>query len=247
MDEGRSRETEVSARSVDAAIAEALEQLGLDIDQVEIEIIKQGSRGLFGLLREDAVVRVKAKVPWPMAVEPAPEPAGASEDVQAGQAATPPDDEIAALGTEILQTLLSHMGLRAGVVREETRGTRVTSAEGVRLNVVGDELGVLIGRRGETLRDLQYLTCLLVSRRIQHWPDLSVDVENYKARREQSLIELARRMADRVRSTSEAVQLEPMPAYDRRIVHLALRDDPEVFTESYGQDDKRKVVILPRT
>ena len=114
------------------------------------------------------------------------------------------------------------------------------------LNISGDGLGVLIGRRGATLNDLQYLTCLLVSRRVQRWPDLVVDVERYKARREKSLVELAKRMAERVRTTAQPLPLEPMPPNERRIVHLALRDDPNVYTESSGEDEERKVVIRPK-
>jgi spoIIIJ-associated protein len=119
-----------------------------------------------------------------------------------------------------------------------------TDSDSVLLNVSGDDLGVLIGRRGETLRDLQFLTCLIISRHVQRWPNLIVDVEHYKARREKSLTELARRMADRVRITGQSMPLEPMPPHERRIVHLALRDDPDVFTESIGQDERRKVVIM---
>jgi spoIIIJ-associated protein len=86
----------------------------------------------------------------------------------------------------------------------------------------------------------------MVSRQLERWPNLVVDVEDYKARREKSLVGLAGRMADRVRTTDQPVNLEPMPAHERRIVHLALSDDPDVYTESTGQDEKRKVVIYPK-
>ena len=247
MDERRRASVEVRGRSVEAATADALEQLGLPREQVEVEIIRRGSRGLLGLLSEDAVVRVTVKGP-PAALPPEPpEVSGEAvwADQEAGSAVS--DDEVAGLGTQILSNLMGHMGLRATVSREALPHESVASTEEVRLNIAGEGLGVLIGRRGETLRSLQYLTCLLISRKIQRWPSLAVDVEDYKARREKTLTELARRMADRVRATRESVPLEPMPAYERRIVHLALRDDPDVFTESYGQDEKRKVVILPKT
>ena len=113
------------------------------------------------------------------------------------------------------------------------------------LNISGDDLALLIGRRGETLRDLQFLTCLIVSRQTQHWPNVVVDVEHYRARRERTLGDLARRMADRVRRTAEPMALEPMPPNERRIVHLALSEASDVFTESTGEADKRKVVIYP--
>lgn len=238
----KSNSITVSARSVDKAVDQALQRLGLSREQVEIEVIKRGSRGLLGLLSEDAVVRVTAKAPSPPPVEQTAVPAAAVQKAETVPEPPPAadHDEIARIGTEVLQNLLDHMALHARIAREE-------SSDLVRLNVTGKDLGVLIGRRGDTLRDLQYLTCLLVSRRRQRWPNLIVDVEHYKSRREKLLTDLARRMADRVRSTGEPMPLEPMPAYERRIVHLALRDDPDVFTESSGQDEKRRVVILPKS
>jgi spoIIIJ-associated protein len=227
----QNKSVEVSARSVDEAVLQGLQQLGLSRDEVEIEVIKQGSRGLLGLLSEDAVVRVTARVAASEVRTPAAPPAA-------------DQDEMARLGTEVLQNLVNYMGLRAHVTRESTPLESQTSSESVLLNVNGSDLGLLIGRRGETLRDLQFLTCLIISRNAQHWPNLIVDVEHYKSRREKSLIGLARRMADRVRLSSQSVSLEPMPPHERRIVHLALRDDPDVFTESVGQDERRKVVIM---
>lgn len=244
----RTKSVEVSARSVDEAVDKALQQLGLGRDQVEVEIVKQASRGLLGLLSEDAVVRVTAKAPSPRALDEKSELSDADEEAEAGEEPRPTagEGEIAALGSKVLQNLLGYMGLRARVSSEEAYAVGSSSSEVVRLNITGEGMGVLIGRRGETLRDLQYLTCLVISRELQHWPNLVVDVEDYKARREKSLVELARRIADQVRKTAESVQLEPMPPHERRIVHLSLRDDPDVFTESYGQDDRRRVVIIPK-
>jgi spoIIIJ-associated protein len=116
----------------------------------------------------------------------------------------------------------------------------------VTLNITGNDLGILIGRRGDTLRDLQFLTRLIVSRKLQRWPNIVVDVEYYKARREKLLQDLARRMAERVRLNQQPIALEPMPAYERRIVHIALRDVPDVYTESTGEGQARKVVIMPK-
>ncbi len=244
----RTKSIEVSARSVDEAVAKALQQLGLGRDQVEVEVIRQASRGLLGLLSEDAVVRVTAKAPAPSALEETPELSDADVEAEVAEEprSTAGEDEIAALGSKVLQDLLRYMGLRARVSSETAHAVGSPGSEVVRLNITGEGMGVLIGRRGETLRDLQYLTCLVISRELQHWPNLVVDVEDYKARREKSLIELARRIADQVRRTAESVQLEPMPPHERRIVHLSLRDDPDVFTESYGQDDRRRVVIIPK-
>ena len=111
------------------------------------------------------------------------------------------------------------------------------------LDVEGDDLGMLIGRRGSTLASLQYMTNLIVSRRFKQNAPFSVDVEGYRRRREESLRALAFRMAERVRSTGRPVTLEPMPPSERRIVHMALADDPEVATESVGEGEARKVSI----
>lgn len=239
MDE-RGKSIEVTASSVDEAVDQALERLGLGRDQVEVEVLRHPSRGLLGLLSEDALVRVTAKAPVP-AEEPAP-----SVGVAAPSAGTVDADEVARLGLEVVGNLVNYMGLGARVSRETAPLESQTNPDAVLLNVSGRDLGALIGRRGETLRDLQYLSCLMISRPLQRWPNLTVDVEHYKARRERLLTDLARRMADKVRTTDQSVSLEPMPPNERRIVHLALRDDPDVFTESVGQADRRKVVILPK-
>jgi spoIIIJ-associated protein len=124
-----------------------------------------------------------------------------------------------------------------------------TSAEDSRafvLNIVGDDLGVLIGRRGETLHDLEYMTRLLASHKVAHSPKLVVDVEGYRTRRERSLRELAKRMAERVQSNRQPITLEAMPPNERRIVHLSLRDHLTVKTQSIGEGDHRRVMIIPK-
>ena len=154
-----------------------------------------------------------------------------------------------AIATEVVTTLLDKMDVMAAVEVSEPGG-EPTGANGesspLVLNLVGDDLGVLIGRRGETLRDLQFITRLIVSRRMGAWPNLVLDVEGYKSRRTRALRLLAKRVADQVRRTHQPVVLEAMPANERRIVHLALRDDPDIYTESTGEDEARKVQILPK-
>ncbi|MFB0537715.1 MAG: protein jag, partial [Anaerolineae bacterium] len=138
------------------------------------------------------------------------------------------------------------MGIRAQVVirqKVDEEGQQPT----VVLDIVGDDLGILIGRRGETLAALQYITRLIVSRKTRRWYPLVVDVEQYKIRRERSLRRLAQRMAERVSFSQQTVALEAMPAYERRIVHLALRDHPTVSTKSVGEGDQRKVTLIPKT
>ena len=242
MDE-RSSSVTITARSVDDAIRQALQQLAVSSDDVDVEVIKPGSRGLLGLLSEDAVVRVTLK-----SASPAPpereEPAGPAETFAAESDAEPDQSDTVGSAAEVLQTLLDTMGVRGRVAKDKSALSSQTGPGAAVLNIGGDDLGLLIGRRGETLRDLQFLTCLIVSRKDGSWPNVIVDVEHYKARREKSLMDLARRMADKVRTSAEPLSLEPMPPHERRIVHLSLRDDPDVRTESTGLGEQRKVVIL---
>lgn len=145
----------------------------------------------------------------------------------------------AAVGVEILTRLLDYLGLDGDVNAEE-------SETSLMLNIEGDDLGVLIGRRGLTLSSLQYLVRLMIASRVDEWPSLTVDVCGYKRRRHVALEELARKLADQAKYRKRPVTLEPMPPDERRIVHLALADNPDVYTESIGEDVDRKVVIHPK-
>ena len=152
--------------------------------------------------------------------------------------------EALAAGKEILETLMGHLGFE-GVTVEIREG------ETSRLNVVGEgadreALGSLIGRKGERLSALQHLVNLMLSRRTGQWTRVLVDVEDYRGRRERQLVDLAARAAERVAETGKMLQLEPMPALERRWVHLALRDNDNVATQSIGEEPNRRVVVLPR-
>jgi spoIIIJ-associated protein len=139
------------------------------------------------------------------------------------------------------------MNIRASV--ETTLGYELAD-EGqpppIVLNITGEDLGILIGRRGETLRALQYLVRLMVSHRLKHWTNLVVDVENYVSRRRRTLEGLAERVAEQVARTGRMQALEPMSAYDRRVIHVTLRKHPEVTTQSVGEGERRKVTIIPK-
>lgn len=161
------------------------------------------------------------------------------EEIQAAEASP----EALAAGREILQELLGHMGLEAEVT--------VQSGDTSKLDVRGQEheresLGALIGRKGERLSALQHLVNLMLSRRLGEWTRVLVDVEDYRGRRERQLREIAMRAADRVRESGKMLQLEPMPALERRWIHLALRENPDVATQSIGEEPHRRVVILRR-
>jgi spoIIIJ-associated protein len=152
--------------------------------------------------------------------------------------------EALAAGKEILETLMAHLGFESVTVE-------IREGETSRLNVVGDgsdrdALGSLIGRKGERLSALQHLVNLMLSRRTGQWTRVLVDVEDYRGRRERQLVDLANRAAERVVETGKMLQLEPMPALERRWIHIALRDNAGVATQSIGEEPNRRVVVLPR-
>jgi spoIIIJ-associated protein len=224
--EGETSSIEVSAPTVEEAIAKGLAELGKAEDEVEVEVLSPGSRGLLGIGIKEALVR--------LSFEPKEE-------------ALPLDESVEQIARETLQELLAKMGVKARVsVRPEEEMPQDEDAPPFILDVTGDDLGVLIGRRGQTLLALQYVTRLIVSREVQRWVNLVVDVEKYKARREKSLRQLAQRMAERVSFNHQPIALEPMPPHERRIIHLALRDHPIVSTQSIGKGDQRKVTIVPK-
>ncbi len=160
-------------------------------------------------------------------------------DLEAAEASP----EALAAGKEILEELMKHIGFVARV--------EVETGDTSRLNVVADPdgreaLGALIGRKGERLSALQHLVNLMLSRRMGEWTRVLVDVEDYRGRRERQLRDLATRAAARVEETGKMVQLEPMPALERRWIHLALRDHPQVATQSIGEEPNRRIVVLLR-
>jgi len=238
---------EESGKTVDEAIAKALEKLGLDETEVEIEILSMGRSGILGIGGDRARVLVRPKggdaAPTPGA-DAAPTP-GADAAPTPGAAPPAGEDTETALG--ILEHLLELMSVDASVrVRApETAGDGLGLARAV-LDVSGEDLGILIGRRGDTLSSLQFLVNLMVSRKMKTRMAFGIDVEGYRRRREESLNGLAQRMADRVKSTGQPITLEPMPPNERRIVHLALANDPDVITVSIGEGESRKVAITPR-
>lgn len=210
---------EFSAKTIDEATQKGLSELGLARDAVVVEIVREGSRGMLGLGGENALVRLT-----PLAV-----PDAASDDTSKA-------------AQESLQTLLQKMGITAKV--EVVPDAESESPNAYVLNIIGDDLGVLIGRRGETLRDLEYITRLMASQRGGKSAKIVVDVEGYRTRRERVLRELAKRMAERVESSRQPITLEAMPPNERRIIHITLRDHPSVMTNSIGEGDHRRVMIL---
>ena len=154
-------------------------------------------------------------------------------------------DEVIEVAKDILGELLNLMDVEASVTLLPEFPIEGTTGS-IALNVEGEDLGILIGRRGQTLSCLQYLVRLIVGHRMQVWRPIIIDVEGYKQRRCSALRDLAWRMAEQVKVRKVPFAMEPMPAFDRRIIHLALADHPDVTTQSSGEGEARRVVIVPR-
>ncbi|HPH95205.1 MAG TPA: RNA-binding cell elongation regulator Jag/EloR [Anaerolineaceae bacterium] len=249
---------EVLAPTVEEAVAKGLAELNLTQDEVEVEVLDQGTRGLFGLGSRQARIRLLVKTGT--AANAASEPVKAVEvEAEAPAAAVPAaaeaataakksplqDDEfILGVAQATVKEILEKMGVRA-----EVKASFPESAQGDERNiwveVQGKDLSFLIGRRSETINSLQYIASLMVGKELGRWVSLQIDVEGYRQRRERALRQLARRMAEQAVSSGRRQVLEPMPANERRIIHLELRDNPNVVTESTGEEPARKVTIKP--
>lgn len=234
---------EATGRTLDEAIEKALAQLGLTREEVHIEVISPGRPGILGVGAEEAKVRV---VPLE-AYSPVGEEEGEEEE---GVVVKGPDAPEVAKAVEYLEEILALLGIKAHITvrAPETaadgygRSSAVLDVRGVE----GEELGILIGRRGSTLAALQHIINVVINRQFGSRVIVTVDVEGYKRRREESLRNLAFRLAEKVKQTGRPITLEPMPPAERRIVHLALLDDPNVVTSSIGNGEARKVIISPR-
>ena len=222
---------EVSAKTVDEAIELSLRQLGLSREEVEVTVLKEGKPGFLGLGAEEALVKVT-----PLSLTD-------SED----EVITISEDKVAILAKEVLEELLRLMRLTADVELEPSNPDGAGSdTESIALEVKGEDLGILIGRHGDTLASLQYILRLIIAHHQKTRVFLTVDIEGYKQRRYKALRELALNLAQRAKTTGQMMTLEPMPADERRVVHLALSVNPDVTTQSVGEGEVRKVVIQPK-
>ena len=202
---------EKSGKTIDEAVEEALKELGTTKENVEIEVINEGKRGILGLGAEEARVRVK--------MEQSP--------LQKAEA--------------YIKTIMESFGIDA-----ELKGSY--EDETVNIEIIGDseEVGKVIGRRGDTLDSLQYLTSLVVNKGEENYIRVTIDTENYRGKREETLIKLAKRMAGIVARTRKSVTLEPMNPNERRIIHSALQNYRNVTTYSTGKDPNRCIVITTK-
>ncbi|MFN8475946.1 MAG: RNA-binding cell elongation regulator Jag/EloR [Anaerolineae bacterium] len=270
------RSVEARGKNVDEAIQKGLAQLGVRRDQVDVQVISEGSRGILGIGAEDARVRLTvvaapaapapkapaapapevsrpAPVPAP-APAPRPEPvvvsAPAAEAAPAAAAPAPLEPSVSQtvedLALTTVRDMLQQMGAKAQITIQLSPPADEGEDAAYLVDVRGSNLQNLIGKRGEVLDSLQYLTRLIVQHKSGHWVSIIVDVDGYRERRAETLRATARQMADRVKRDGRSISLDPMPPYERRIIHLALRSDPDVMTVSVGEGDNRKVTIRPK-
>ena len=233
---------EKSARTEDEAIALALKELGMDRDDVSVEIVERAKSGFLGIGASPAVIRVSYEVPdevvkpAPKAEKPAASAAKAAPKVE--KAAAPADEpaEYAQI-RQFLTGLLERMGVTA----EMEFSPRDNG--GVNVSLSGNGMGAIIGRRGETLDAIQHLTNYVVNRGNEKHMHISVDAECYRSKREESLTHLAEKMAEKAIKYKRSMALEPMNSYERHVIHTALQNYPGVTTSSTGVEPNRRVVV----
>ena len=199
---------EVSARTVDYAITEALIKLVTTSDRIEYKVVEKGSSGILGIGRKDAVIKVRKKY-------------------------SPEDD-----AREFLENVFKAMKLEVEIIIEKDEESNTLN-----IDLKGDDMGVLIGKRGQTLDSLQYLTNLAVNRRAENFVKVKIDTEDYRKRRRETLENLARTIAYKVKRTKRPVALEPMNPFERRVIHSTLQNDKFVTTHSEGEEPYRHVVV----
>ncbi len=273
------REIEVSGKDVETAVEIGLATWGVSRDDVTVEIIDEGSRGLLGIGSRDAVVKLTRLSP-PVVAEPvAPvveevieaepeaeeeivviaEPVVAEEPAQVEaveeESADDGSDEESDSGeesnqretaVEIVETLLQKMQIDATITTSLSEEDDITRKRIDVIEINGEDLGTLIGPRGETLNSVQYIARLMTSHKLQERADFVIDVQGYRKRRQENLARLAERMAQKAVQRGTPVGLEPMPPHERRAIHMALRNSDEVYTESAGEGNRRKVRIIPK-
>jgi spoIIIJ-associated protein len=256
---------EIIAPTVEEAIAQGLAELGLTADAVSVEVLDAGTKGFFGLGKTQVRVRLTVNPPpGVMDRQPEPVPAPRPEPRRVEKKAEPPvvvqpppaqsgrdtesqpeHDALLDRTESVVSRMLHLLNLQAQV-SAHYGSTERDGRHNIHVDIRGNDLSVLIGRRSETLSAFQYIASLIVGKEEQQFVQLTVDVEGYRDRREKQLVQMAMRMADQVTKSGRRQTLEPMPSAERRIIHIALREHPAVKTESTGEEPYRKVMILPK-
>ena len=237
---------EKRAKSVDEAIDAALNELGITREEAEIEVVQEASKGFLGLGSKEAIVKVSVKGAAQAEAEPAVEiSAESAPEVNTADPEQKPvnrvynSDKPEENAKNFINDILSAMGLEVEITAD-------FDGETVNINLEGENMGIVIGKRGDTLDSLQYLTSLVVNQKSEDYIKVSIDTENYRAKRSEALIKLSERLAQKVAKTGKKFALEPMNPYERRIIHSNLQDNEDVTTFSVGQEPYRKVVIAPK-
>ena len=232
---------EVTGKTIEEALASALARLEMEADDVTYEVIERGKSGFLGIGATPAVIRVTYEVedePAPAPDSAQPEPEAAQPKVTAPAAASETgEDERAVRAEAFLRGLLKHMGVEAEITMTERANG------GLCASLQGRNMGAVIGRRGETLDAIQHLTNYAVNRGSDKRMHISVDAENYRAKREESLVRLAEKMAAKVLKYKRSMALEPMNSYERHVIHTALQNYEGVSTSSTGVEPNRRVVV----
>ncbi|MHC1741346.1 MAG: RNA-binding cell elongation regulator Jag/EloR [Anaerolineaceae bacterium] len=246
---------EIIAPSVEEAITRGLDQLGLTQDAVVVEILDNGSRGLLGIGGRQSRVRLSIKdaAEEPKKAETVIESVENESEKESAQYVevaeadlTEEEKKSIKVTQDVVFELLERMHIKATINTKYIEPVDENDERLVLVDIQGNDLSILLGRRSETLNALQYITSLIVSKELNRWVPMMIDVQGYRARRERSLRQLGRRMAQQAIETGKRQILEPMPANERRVIHLELRDSTEVITESTGDEPFRKVTIVPK-
>jgi spoIIIJ-associated protein len=241
---------EIIAPTVEEAIEKGLDQLGLPRDAVHVEVLDEGQGGFLGIGSRQVRVRLTIDDHSPTS-SPASSPAPSQPESPAADLEEElPDhfedefEEAKARAHRIVSSLIKKMKVNAKVASRILEPEDEHDKAMVLVEVSGNDLSILIGRKAETLNSLQYVTSLILNQQMGGWTPLMIDVQGYRFRRERQLRQLARRMADQAVATGRKQVLEPMPANERRLIHLELRYHPFVTTESVGEDPARKTTIF---
>jgi len=245
---------EFSAKNLDDAITEACETLMVTSDRLDYEVISKGSSGFLGIASKPVVIKARIKEEAPAVEEVKEEPKkeekkevkkeekkeAPKEEVKTEKKASSNinGDELVAKANAFLKDVFGAMNMEVNL------NTRFNAQENILdVELSGDEMGVLIGKRGQTLDSLQYLISLVVNRESEEYIHVKVDTENYRERRKATLENLAKNISIKVKKTRQSVALEPMNPYERRIIHSALQNDRYVTTHSEGDEPFRRVVV----
>ncbi|NCB51304.1 MAG: protein jag [Clostridia bacterium] len=228
---------EKTGKTEDEAIVAALADLGLERDDVSVEILERAKSGFLGIGSTPAVVRIQYEAPDEEKKKPVPVKKEEKTEAAYEKDLSPAGEDLEAKAHEFISGLLDRMGVRAKIeISEKENGD-------VLVKLSGDGMGAVIGRRGETLDAIQHLTNYAVNRGGEKRRHISVDAENYRAKREDSLVQLAEKMAAKVVKYKRSMALEPMNSYERHVIHTALQDCEGVSTSSIGTEPNRRVVV----